>query len=180
MRKSSLLSCFLIASTFILINCTKEGPEGPAGPQGPQGNAGVQGPAGPQGPIGISGNANVTQYTYGSQDFTTGFKTLLVTTTQDTMDRSAWLVYLWYAPISRWYFVPGLGFAGSTDYRLSMGYSAGKVNIFIDLVGPGEVYANARVVRIYANSSVSGGRSQLPNIDFSNYEAVRQYYNLEE
>src|SRR5687767_7203820 len=157
MRKYTTTGVLLFALTFI-IACTKEGPEGPAGPQGPQGNPGLQGgtgpqgPAGttgatgatgatgPQGPIGIAGNANVTQYTYGSQDFTTGFKTLQVTTTQDTMDQSAWLVYLWYAPLSRWYFIPGLGFGGSTEYRVSMGYAAGKVNIFIDVVGPGEVY----------------------------------------
>ena len=178
MRKYTTTALLLFALTYVFVACSKEGPEGPPGPQGPQGNPGIQGATGPQGPIGVAGNANVTQYTYGSQDFTTGFKILQVTTTQDTMDRSAWLVYLWYAPLSRWYFIPGLGFAGSTNYRLSMGYSGGKVNIFIDVVGPGEVYANARVVRIYANSTGPGGRMALPNIDLTDYEAVRQYYNL--
>lgn len=59
MRKFSLLSILLAASTFIIINCTKEGPEGPAGPQGPQGNPGIQGPAGTNGAPGPPGTANV-------------------------------------------------------------------------------------------------------------------------
>lgn len=56
MRKFSLLSLLLAAFTFIIINCSKEGPEGPPGPQGPQGNPGTQGPAGP---TGSTGSANV-------------------------------------------------------------------------------------------------------------------------
>jgi hypothetical protein len=74
--------------------------------------------------------------------------------------------------------MPGLGFGGSTQYRISMSYSAGKVNIFIDKTGPGEVYAQAKVVRVYANSVGLGGRLEFPGIDFHNYEAVRRYYNL--
>lgn len=166
--KKFFLAIAVFLSLFI-ISCKKEaGPTGPAGP------------AGPQGPTGIAGNANVTNYTYGSQDFTTGFKTLLVTTTQDTMDRSAWFVYLFYAPLTRWYFIPGLGFGGATTYRLSMSYTGGKVNIFIDRTGVGEVYAQARVVRVYANTSTTGGRvnAKLPDIDFTSYEAVKKYYNL--
>jgi hypothetical protein len=83
MRKFSLLSLLLIASTFILINCTKEGPEGPAGatgaqgptgsagpagpagPGGPTGPAGPTGPTGPQGPQGPAGTANVIYSTWG-------------------------------------------------------------------------------------------------------------------
>jgi hypothetical protein len=53
MRKFKLLSLLLLASTFIFINCTKEGPEGPAGATGPQG------PAGSTGATGATGSANV-------------------------------------------------------------------------------------------------------------------------
>lgn len=57
MRKFSLLSLLLLSFSFILVNCTKEGPEGPAGATGPQGPAGgtVTGPAGPTGPTGPGG-----------------------------------------------------------------------------------------------------------------------------
>ena len=60
MRKFTLLSLLLFASTFILVNCTKEGPEGPAGAQGPQGPAGSNGAAGPTGPTGPTGPAGPT------------------------------------------------------------------------------------------------------------------------
>jgi hypothetical protein len=49
MRKILSLSVLLLAITFVIVNCTKEGPAGPAGPAGPQGNAGLTGPAGPAG-----------------------------------------------------------------------------------------------------------------------------------
>jgi hypothetical protein len=57
MRKFRLLSLLLILFSFILINCTKEGPEGPAGATGAQGPAGSSGPAGPTGPTGPTGPA---------------------------------------------------------------------------------------------------------------------------
>lgn len=60
MRKFSLLSLLLIAATFILINCTKEGPEGPAGATGPQGPTGIGGPSGPAGPTGPTGPGGPT------------------------------------------------------------------------------------------------------------------------
>jgi hypothetical protein len=60
MRKFSSLSLLLIAISFILVNCTKEGPEGPAGANGAQGPAGIQGGTGPAGPTGPSGPAGPT------------------------------------------------------------------------------------------------------------------------
>ena len=67
----------LLITSLIFISCQKEdgamGPQGPAGPAGPQGPPGAQGATGPQGPIGMSGNANVMQYTYGAQNFATGY-----------------------------------------------------------------------------------------------------------
>lgn len=172
MKCIAVLITGLILS-FAVFSC-KKGDTGPAGPAGP---------AGPQGPQGIAGNANVTQYSYGVQNLAAGFAQLQVTTTKDTMDRSAWFVYLYYQPIDRWYFLPGSGVGGSTQYRVSMGYSANKVNFYIDKIGPGESYAQAKIVRIYTSSQQTGGRyavntKPLPDIDFTDYEVVRNYYQL--
>jgi hypothetical protein len=60
MRKFSTLSLLLFAFSFILVNCTKEGPEGPAGATGTQGPAGANGATGPAGPTGPSGPAGPT------------------------------------------------------------------------------------------------------------------------
>jgi len=165
----------ILIATSLLFAC-KKGDIGPAGAQGPPG------PQGPQGPQGIAGNANVTQYTYGVQNLAATFSQLAVTTTKDTMDKSAWFVYLYYQSLDRWYFLPGAGYGGTTQYRVSMGYSTNKVIIYIDKNGPGESYAQAKVIRVYTSSQHTGGRSMpatLPaDIDFTNYEAVRNYYQL--
>ncbi|AXY75657.1 hypothetical protein D3H65_17480 [Paraflavitalea soli] len=99
------------------------------------------------------------------------------------MDRSAWFVYLYYQPLDRWYFLPGTGVGGATQYRVSMTYSANKVNFYIDKNGAGESYAQAKIVRIVTSSQQAGGRAAtgahpLPDIDFADYEAVRKYYQL--
>ncbi len=170
--------CLLIVVASL--SACKKGDVGPAGPTGP---AGAAGPQGPQGPQGIAGNANVMQYTYGVQNLVAGFVTLGVTTTLDTMNKSSWFVYLYYQPIDRWYALPGLGTGGTTNYRVSYGYASNKVNLYIDKTGTGESYANAKVVRIYSVAQLPGGRSAgastgLPDIDFSDYKTVKEYYNL--
>jgi Collagen triple helix repeat (20 copies) len=60
MRKFKSLSLLLLASAFILVNCTKEGPEGPAGATGAQGPAGATGGAGAAGAAGATGPAGAT------------------------------------------------------------------------------------------------------------------------
>jgi len=182
--EKTLIRWTLLLLTLVFISCQKEesepGPQGPAGPIGPQGLQGLQGATGPQGPIGMSGNANVMQYNYGSQNFALGYKILQVVTTLDTMERCAWFVYLYYQPLARWYQIPGFAYNAATNYRLSMGHVSGKVHIYIDREGPGETYTKAKVIRVYANNIITGGRvsNQLPDIDFSDYEAVKKYYNL--
>jgi hypothetical protein len=94
MRKFSLLSLLLVAITFVIVNCTKEGPEGPAGATGPQGPAGVgstgpagptgpTGPAGPTGPVGPQGPAGTANVIYSSwfndASFATGFNDTVLT-----------------------------------------------------------------------------------------------------
>jgi len=138
-----------------------------------------------KGDKGDPGNANAVQYTFGTQNLQTGFGTLVVSTTQDTMNNSAWFVYLHYQSLDRWYALPGQGVGGNTTYRVSLGYVGGKVNLYIDKNGPGEIYDQAKVVRIYLNNTLPGGRIEaganqqgLPNIDFTDYLAVKHYYHL--
>ncbi len=162
---------FLLLLFIPFFSACKKGDVGPQGPEGP---------AGPQGPQGIIGNANVTQYTFGAQNLaSSSFTQLQITTTQDTATRSLWYVYLYYQPLDRWYFVPGSGFGGTSTYRVSLTYASGKAVIYIDKSGVGENYAQARVIRVYANNVTTGGRGSSP-VDFSDYRAVMQYYQLPE
>lgn len=157
------------------------GPQGPAGPQGPQGPAG---PQGPQGPTGIAGTANVTQYTFANTyDFTNNIDfNLTINTTQDTMNQSAWFVYLKYNGVYEYHYsLPGYGYNGTSYYRSTYYYNPSMLRVIHNITrlnGPGEIYSGAKVVRVYSNNLQTGGRlAQLP-VDMTNYEAVRSYYNL--
>jgi hypothetical protein len=166
----------LIGCLFLgLISC-KKGDDGLAGPPG------RPGPVGPIGAEGAVGNANVIQYNFNGYNFTSaGFSSinLQVTTTADTMNRSAWNVYLVRAS-GNVYPVPGWGLSGDSEYRVLIYYSGGKANITITKDrGPGEDYANIRVIRIYANTVVPGERPKpSPGVDPGDYEARSQVLRI--
>ena len=171
MKKTLLLACIALISTLIFISCSKDGDQGPAGPEGP---------AGPQGPQGIQGNANVTQYTFGAHNFATnGTASLQVTTTADTMNRSALFVYLVRAS-GNVYPIPGFGLNGSSDYRVYWNHTGDKVNVTVNKVaGTGEEYSNIRIIRVYANTATVGMRmNQVPDIDYTDYYSVCKYFKL--
>lgn len=166
----TILNLLIISLCVVsLSSCTKEGPAGPVGPAGPAGPAGT--------------SANVTQYSFGPMDFSTNARQeLLVTTTLDTMNRSAWFAYIIHNNGAA-YAVPGWGLEGFTSYRSAFAFNSSTnkvVNTIAVVAGPGEAYQSAKVIRIYANSTGVGGRSalDLPDIDFTDYEKVRQYYKL--
>ena len=169
--KQFLVVTLLLAVCFSFTMC-KKGDNGPVGPAGPQG---------PQGPIGIAGNANVTQYTYGSYNFAaTPNISLFVATTADTMNRSAWFVYMVGSAYT--YPIPGPGAANVSQYRLYWAFE-GKVDFYINkITGAGETYPAIKIIRIYANNNVTGGRVEdgLPAINFNDYKAVCNYYHLTE
>ena len=184
MKSVFVIGFFLLA----MASCKDdEGPQGPAGPIGPTGATGPAGPTGPTGATGPTGsqgapgNANVIQYNFPGYNFTSGgFSSvnLQVTTTVDTMNLSAWLVYLVRAS-GNTYPVPGRGLSGDSEYRLLIYHSGGKANLTITKQsGPGEDYASIRVIRLYANTSVPGGRIATPDIDLRDYQAVCRYYGF--
>lgn len=179
MKKILYAPTVVLMIVLVIISC-KKGDQGPAGPAGTTGAAGPAGATGAQGPQGVAGNANVTQYNFAGQNFAiNGIAILQVNTSADTMNRSAWFVYL-VRPSGNVYPIPGFGVNGSSDYRLYWSFVSGKVNFSIGKTsGPGEEYS-IRIIRIYANTVTTGGRmtTQLPDIDFKDYYAVCKYYNL--
>jgi hypothetical protein len=169
-----LIVISILFSLFITLPSCKKGDAGPAGPAGPQGAAG------PQGPTGIAGNANVTLYTFGGVDFTTSTQVILqITTTADSTSRSVFHAYL-VRPNGIVYPMPGFGYGGNSDYRTYWSFSS-KANVYVSKVaGPGEEYANIRVIRIYASNLMTGAKmlEPQPEVDFRDYYAVCKYYNL--
>lgn len=193
MKKSILF--FVTVLSLMFTACQKEGPAGPEGPPGAPGTPGTpgtpgnpgnpgppgeKGPKGDPGPIGIDGNANVTQYTFAGNNFsTTTFKNFNVPVRKDSAERSSWFLYL-VNSANNTYPMPGFGTSGASDYRAYFTPSATQTIYTVNKVsGGGENYVSVRILRIYANTVVSGRQSaELPNIDFDDYYAVCKYYGL--
>jgi hypothetical protein len=159
MKKTLLVSCTIFITALLITACSKDGDTGPEGPKG------------------IDGNANVVQYTFPTHNFAVAASAFLgVTTTADTMNQSAWYVYL-IRSSGNVYPIPGFGLNGTSEYRVFWSHSAGKVNFSISRVsGSGEEYSSIRIIRLYANSSVPGGRKA--DINFNDYYEVCRYYGL--
>ncbi|MDZ4795484.1 MAG: hypothetical protein SGI83_14480 [Bacteroidota bacterium] len=124
------------------------------------------------------------QYTYDTTfDFNANLDfNLQVSTTLDTMNRSAWFVYIKYIGGFEYYYpLPGFGYNGATHYRTTFYFNTGTNKVIHNitrLAGPGEVYAGIKILRNYATNTTAGGRQVMPAIDFTNYTAVKKYYNL--
>ncbi len=180
-----LLSTAILAVFMILQSCTKPangevGPQGPAGSAGPQGAAGPAGPAGQNGatgPAGQNGNANVIQVTFGSRTHTGSelSYTLPSSISSATLNNS--LFYTYVLSAGSWYALPGSSYLGEKEYRV-FAYST-NARIYISRVtGTGsEVFSSTRFIIIPSSTQING-RVGLPDIDFSDYNAVKRYYNL--
>lgn len=141
---------------------------------------GEQGPQGPPGPQGTDGNAEVTQYIFGEHDFSTSSSVTwqIPDISSEEMYESAWLTYL-VRPAGNIYPIPGYGVNGSSEYRIYVFHSGVNVNFAVVLAaGTGEIYAETRIVQIPASDTVNL-KTSVPDIDFSDYYAVADYYGLE-
>jgi len=175
-RKTATL---LVMTMLVLATaCTKEasevGPEGATGPQGPQGVAGPQGPSGPQGQ---AGNADVRQISFGSQNWanTAGASVTLTLNgiNQEMAEKSAFFTYL--KVNSLMYPVPG-EVSSYGEFRTYLTPAANST-MYIKRVTTGVTLTAAavRVVIIPANVLTNARQAA---IDFTDYNAVKEAYNL--
>jgi hypothetical protein len=164
-----LTMAFLLAATLFQSAC-----KGPAGDVGP---AGAAGPAGPAGAAGPAGNANVLQINYAGRTVTGNFTLNMPGVDANRLDNS--LVYLYVKSSSNnyWYLLPGFTAGGTFEYRTWM-IPAATSQITASRVtgGTGNDVFTALKVLVIQNSSVVNGRRAA--VDFSDYNAVKAYYNL--
>jgi hypothetical protein len=185
------LRSILVVFIFIItvLSCKK-------GDTGAQGDTGPQGVEGPRGPQGISGNANVTVYTFnGPISMTLGTDLTLSNITQARMDSS--LVLAYYIPAlysTDWYPIPGLGGYGtSVQYQTIYSLRASPGNKFIFSLrlfnagftaynGSTVVWNKVKVIVAPASSIIPGGRRAglAQVIDLSDYHAVVKFFSLTE
>jgi hypothetical protein len=147
---------------------------------------------GPTGPAGKDGNANVTLYVFGSQDFSSDADVnhTVPNVTEAEWKESAWLFYLVNAQETP-FPVPGPGSGSGDEYNawtwLSTATSPPEVMAHFELEsGTGESYTELRVVQIEASTVVqttSGKGSTkvvIPeHLDTEDYNAVAEYYGLD-
>lgn len=179
-RVPYLLLIFMLVLGLGLMGC--EGPTGPEGPRGEAGQQGEQGPKGDQGPQGPEGNANVTLYIFDGHDFSSSTiaRREVSDVTETQMSESDWHVYLVHS--SGWiYHMSGYGISDDTMYFTAHRWvdgDPGYIDFWIEAAdGPGEEYAEIRIVRTAANN-VNDERSKAVGLDYSNYEEVVNYYGL--
>lgn len=85
--------------------------------------------------------------------------------------------------VEYYYSLPGLGYNGSSYYRSALYHNASSNKVIHNVTranGPDKVYSGIKIIRVYANNGVVGGRciNSTGGLDFTNYEVVRNYYNL--
>jgi hypothetical protein len=150
------------------------GATGTAGATGAKGDKGDKGDTGATGATGATGNANVIQISYGSKTNTGGATTY--TLTGVTAAQAAGAAILCYVDPNNglWYFMPGFSSGGTNQYRTFLEgniLSLSRVNASSTL----ETFIRTRILVIPANDLRNGRRAA---VDYTDYEAVKKYYNL--
>lgn len=186
-----MVGAMLFATVLLNYSCEKGDPgaTGDAGATGAPGPTGSTGATGPQGPAGVAGNANVTQYSYESVTFTNAKDYVIPNITQGRIDSSLILAYYMPGSMALWYPVggPGPDLLYSTRYFIQK-YSANSYYFAVKTLTPSNTafygkavtFAKFRIIIATASSIIPIARQGQPPLDVTDYESVRQYYNLPE
>ena len=175
----------MVIATIIFMDACK----GEKGDIGPAGSTGATGAIGTTGPAGTNTGSNITQvnftktfvppsYPGDPQVFT--FPTVVTTT---MLEKSALICFFEPAEFpGQWYSTPGPGVVSNPDGSLLPDFirywidtASRQISIIRDSGKSISAITGIKVFIIPANSIINGRKA---NIDFSNYEAVKAYYNL--
>ncbi|SOD89691.1 collagen-like triple helix repeat-containing protein [Spirosoma fluviale] len=165
------------------------GATGPAGASGVAGATGATGPTGAQGVAGVSGTSSVTQVTYATSFtlandiYKTYYFDLPSYISKAVVDKSIVLVYMQFSENPDYvYQISGPTFYGDEFIYLtfSSNNSSGIVQSIAIKRSKGTFFkavTKVRVLIIPAANLVNGRKAA---VDHSNYEAVKEYYDLKE
>ncbi|MCC5931525.1 MAG: collagen-like protein [Cyclobacteriaceae bacterium] len=198
MKNLRAISFLAAIMACIILSCEgPAGPEGDPGPQGDQGPQGIQGTQGQQGPPGEKGekgdqgepgekgekgdpgDMNVKLYVFTGHNYATAASRFIdLPGYGPKIYETMFFVYLVNTSQTLIYPIPGYGTSAISFYRVWYLRSGNNVSVRTQLVsGAGETYEEIRVVTLPIGN-MPGGRSALPDIDFSNYDEVAEYYGL--
>lgn len=173
MKKSILFLAVAIMTAFA--SCIKEGPEGPAGRDGINGINGINGTNGNANVVSSSVNVTAANWTVSSNTYKVSITYPAIT--NDIINKGAVLVYQQFDANS--YQLPRTWYPAST-YSRTMDYSVylGGLSVFVsdsDLTLPTNPGAQTFKIVVIASSQLA----LHPDVDLSNYEQVREAFELE-
>ena len=189
----ALFTSSIILSLFLFASCTESyvGPEGPVGPrggQGPQGPAGPQGPVGAQGPQGPAGESAFV-FEWENVDFTAPEYEVILPYPDnfDGLASDVALVYfLWdnYETndgevVEVWRQIPQTILTDDGALQYNYDFSMYDVRLFMDAEFPldilGAIDTDDWIVRVVV---VPGDFWDSGRVDFSDYDKVKEHFNL--
>jgi hypothetical protein len=181
---TKLLGLFAVVAMFIFLDACK-GEKGEVGPIGATGSVGATGATGATGAIGLTGvtgatgNANVIQINYGSKTHTgSDLSYPLTGVSQTQMNNSLFLTYVKPSGAINWYQIPGYTVGGTFQYRIYLSDAATPLLYVSRVSGTGsDIFTATRILIIPANDIRTGRKAA---IDYTDYEAVKKYYNLKD
>ncbi|NAY92174.1 hypothetical protein GTQ34_09600 [Muricauda sp. JGD-17] len=202
MKNLSLNKIFgaVVCSTLFLSCSVEDGEDGAIGPPGLQGEQGLQGPQGEQGPVGADGqdgtdgqdgNANVIYSDWIDADWNSinlpRLKEMNIPVPElddiELRNKTVVQVYLGQSGTNGVYAMPGTGRWSNTWYSYSFGHGTVTLNGIaivlestngVDLTEDQYLGSRGNEFRyVLIPESAQSGK-----LDYSNYEAVKSFYNL--
>lgn len=172
---------------FVLLTACK-GPQGDVGPQGEKGSTGATGATGPAGPQGATGATGATGGSGGTTTLSgvfysdwlsvqfSGFSEFeaVITApkiTREILDKGTVVTYAKSNISGNVLPLPFAALDGAT--RTTVTYNLGVVNLRATFNASSQTY---RYVIFPPGTSIGNGKKA--NVDLSDYEAVKKYYNL--
>ena len=184
-----ILGVALTVAMFIFLDACKgeKGDVGPAGTAGPTGVAGPTGTTGATGTTGKDGNANAIQINFGPVTYigTSGELFFNLTSmTEAQINNSSYFMYVRNpstaaSSISQWYSLPG--WTAFNEYRITINTNPSGIaypRLYLARMNSSssnEAWGAAKIIFI-ASNDIRNGRKAA--VDFSDYEAVKKFYNL--
>lgn len=192
MKKNLLFITLIVASLFVS-SCSEDdaqGPKGAKGESGAVGEKGDQGETGEKGDQGETGNANVKSYTKDIQNetwamvgsTTSGYLSLGISAptllTSSIIKNAIILVYVESSDFSEWTLLPYY-----TDRNITVEYALFNGVLSLRRSQDGKPRTQSyfsKVKLVIIEPSSSGTIQRTAAVDYKDYNAVKEYYKLED
>ncbi len=180
---TKFLSFAVVMAMFILLDACKGekgdiGPVGPMGTNGANGNngaTGATGVTGATGATGATGTANVSYSDWVNVTFVGSGTSYIANVTapkltQDILDKGD--VHIYWKIGSSVYYIPYAQTIGTTTYTIFQVLTVGNIRLTASYSG----ITGTQIRYVIIPGGIAGGRRAA--VDYSDYDAVKKYYNL--